>query len=267
MSQLRIRVVQPQAGALDVPAALADATTAIVNAAPADLLVLPELATTRYDIRRHLPQVAPQVDDDALQALCRAASASRTVVVMGFAERAGDDTGTTGTRLYNSALVIDTDGSIAGVVRKAHLFAGETKVFAQGDLLAPVDTSIGILGVAICYDIEFPETARSLALAGADLFVVLSANMDPYTDYHVTYAKARAMENNLPLVVANWVGEGPRFTFLGRSCIVSANGEILADAGIEPGHAEATVTIGRGPVDPDLDYLAQRRPELYQASS
>ena len=256
---LIVRVIQPQAGELDVTAAMAEASAAIRSAADVDLLVLPELATTRYDIRRHLVEVAPQLGDQGLQELCAAAADSGTVVVLGFAER--DDPGRA---LYNSALVIDADGSIAGVVRKAHLFAGETRVFAAGTALEPVPTSRGVLGVAICYDIEFPETARSLALAGADLFVVLSANMDPYTDYHLTYAKARAMENNLPLVVANWVGEGPRFTFLGRSCIVSPTGEILADAGTNPGFAQATVTLGRGQVDPDLDYLGQRRPELYR---
>ena len=61
----------------------------------------------------------------------------------------------------------------------------------------------------------------ALALAGAQLLVVLSANMHPYTDYHLTYAKARAMENGLPLALSNWVGDGPRLSFLGRSCIVS----------------------------------------------
>jgi predicted amidohydrolase len=261
MTHLDVRVIQPPAGELDVPAAMAEAAAAIRAAADVDLLVLPELATTRYDIRRHLVEVAPQVGDQGLQELCAAAADSGTVVVLGFAER---DSDASGAALYNSALVIDADGSIAGVVRKAHLFAGETRVFTAGTVLAPVRTSRGVLGVAICYDIEFPETARSLALAGAELFVVLSANMDPYTDYHLTYAKARAMENNLPLVVANWVGEGPRFTFLGRSCIVSPTGEILADAGTDPGIAQATVTLGRSQVDPDLDYLGQRRPELYR---
>jgi predicted amidohydrolase len=260
MTQLDVRVIQPRAGELDVPAAMAEATDAVRAAADVDLVVLPELATTRYDIRRHLSDVAPQVDGEGLRELRAAAAASGTVVVLGFAERAGD---APGDALYNSALVIDADGSIAAVVRKAHLFAGETRVFAAGTMLEPVPTSRGTLGVAICYDIEFPETARTLALAGAELFVVLSANMDPYTDYHLTYAKARAMENNLPLVVANWVGQGPRFTFLGRSCIVAPTGEILADAGTDPGFAQATVTLGRSQVDPDLDYLGQRRPELY----
>jgi len=221
-----------------------------------DLLVLPELATTRYDIRRHIGQVAPMLDGPQFARVRALVQQSRLVAVIGLVEPVGE-------HLYNSAVVIESDGTIAAVVRNSHLFAGERKVFAAGSAIQPVPTSRGTLGVAICYDIEFPETARTLALAGAELFVVLSANMDPYTDYHLTYAKARAMENNLPLVVANWVGQGPRFTFLGRSCIVAPTGEILADAGTDPGFAQATVTLGRSQVDPDLDYLGQRRPELY----
>lgn len=255
----RVRVVQPLAGSLDPNAAMADALAAVAASGDVDLLLLPELATTRYDLRRHLAEVAPQPHDPALVRLQEAAAAAATVVIVGFAERDVQ----TSPGLHNSALVIEADGSIAGIVRKTHLFAGETRVFAPGSAISPVPTSIGLLGVAICFDIEFPEVARTLALAGADLLVVLSANMHPYARYHMTYARARAMENNLPLAVSNWVGEGPKFTFLGRSCIVTASGEIVADAGEEVGFATATVVLGRDSADADLDYLSLRRPEVY----
>lgn len=254
-----VRVVQPLAGPLDPHSAL---TTVIESIAAAsgttDLLVLPELATTRYDIRRHIGEVAPLVDSGAFDQVRAQVSEASLVAVIGMVEVSGEE-------LFNSAVVIDADGSIAGIVRKSHLFAGERKVFAAGATIEPIRTSLGALGVAICYDIEFPEVARSLALTGADMLVVLSANMHPYTDYHVTYAKARAMENQLPLALSNWVGQGPRFDFLGRSCIVSAQGQILADAGDRPGHADATLCLGPSPdMDADLDYLGQRRPELYR---
>lgn len=255
-----MRVVQPQAGPLDADAAMAEAIAAVAASEDVDLLVLPELATTRYDLRRHLADIAPQPDDPPMTQLREAAARARTVVVLGLAERDDDSS----PALHNSALVIEADGSIAGLVRKVHLFGGETRVFAPGSALAPVPTSIGSLGVMVCFDIEFPEVGRSLALSGADLLVVISANMHPYSDYHVTYAKARAMENNLPLAVANWVGEGPRFTFIGRSCIVSASGEIVSDAGNTVGQATATLAIGRDTADADLDYLALRRPDAYR---
>jgi len=236
------------------------ATAAVEESADVDLIVLPELAATRYDLRRHLIDVAPQADDPRMMRLRDAAARARTVAVVGFAERVDDAP----SALHNSALVIEADGSIAGIVRKTHLFGGETRVFTPGSAITPVPTSVGMLGVVVCFDIEFPEVGRTLAMAGADILVVLSANMHPYTDYHLTYAKSRAMENGIPLVLSNWVGQGPRFDFLGRSCIVSAKGEILADAGDQPGHAEATIQLAAmAELAADLDYLAHRRPQLY----
>ncbi|MFM8350771.1 MAG: nitrilase-related carbon-nitrogen hydrolase [Actinomycetales bacterium] len=258
MRQMRVRVVQPAAGPLDPDAAMEMVSAAIDGAAgQVDLLILPELSTTRYDIRRHIASAAPALDGPQFDRVREQVREAALVAVIGFVEAQGE-------AIYNSAMVVDTDGSVAAVVRKSHLFAGEQRVFAAGASIAPVRTAIGLLGVAICYDIEFPEVARTLALAGAEALVVISANMHPYTDYHLTYAKARAMENGIPLALSNWVGPGPRFDFLGRSCIVSAQGELLADAGEAPGHADAVIQIApMAQLDADLDYLAHRRPELY----
>lgn len=255
---IRVRSAQLAAGALEVPKAVDDIIAVIENAAATtDLLVLPELATTRYDIRRGIGDVAPQPGGEDFQRITDAVRRADLVLVLGFLERQKETH-------FNSAIVLDRDGSSAGVVRKTHLFAGETKVFAAGELLEPVDTSVGRLGVQICYDMEFPEVCRTLAMKGAQILVASSANMHPYTAYHEVYCRARAMENGLPLVVSNWVGQGPRFDFLGRSSIVSSTGEVLADAGVEPGHASANVTIAPiSHIDPDVDYLAYRRPELY----
>ena len=169
---------------------IADAISAASG--QADLLVLPELATTQYDIRRHIGQIAPALDGEQFTELRELARQAHLVAVVGLVEVADPV-------LYNSAAVIDADGSLAGVVRKSHLFAGERRVFAAGSTIGPIRTSLGQLGVAVCYDIEFPEVARSLAVAGAEALIVISANMHPYTDYHLTYAKSRAMENGIPV--------------------------------------------------------------------
>lgn len=255
---IRVRSAQLAAGALQVSEAVDTVISAIDSAAAStDLLVLPELATTRYDIRHGIGDVAPQPGGGDFDRIADAVRRANLVLVLGFLERYGET-------LFNSAIVLDRDGSSAGVVRKTHLFAGEKKVFAAGESLEPVDTSLGRLGVQICYDMEFPEVCRTLAIKGAQILVASSANMHPYTSYHEIYCRARAMENGLPLVVSNWVGQGPRFDFLGRSSIVSSTGEVLADAGVEPGDASAAVTIAPiSEVDPDVDYLAYRRPELY----
>ena len=156
---LRVRAVQPLAGGLDVEAAVQEVVAAIHEAAGAcDLVVLPELATTRYDIRRRLHDVAPQPGDAVFERIAAAVRSADVVAVVGFAERADGVT-------YNSAAVLERDGSVAGVARKAHLFEGERRVFAPGRLIAPISTSVGLLGVLVCFDLELPEVARSLALA------------------------------------------------------------------------------------------------------
>lgn len=255
---IRVRALQLSAGAFDVGAAVDDIVAAVRDAAgSADLLVLPELATTRYDIRRAIHQEAPQPGDAMFGRISEAVRRADLVAVVGFAEH---DPG--GTR--NSAAVIDRDGSLVGVARKAHLFEGERAVFAPGDIIAPIRTSLGTLGVLVCFDLELPEVPRSLVLAGADMLVVSSANMEPYLPYQDVYARARAMENGVPLVLSNWTGPGPRFRFIGHSTVVSAQGQVLADAGVSEGFAEATVDLVHiSELDPAVDYLAVRRPELY----
>lgn len=255
---VRVRSAQLSAGPFDVEGAVDDVVRTIQGAAGScDLLVLPELATTRYDLKRQMHDRAPQPGDPGFERIRNAVREADVVTVLGFAEH-GD--GVT----YNSAAVLERDGSLAGVARKTHLFAGERRVFAEGRVIEPIRTSAGVLGVLVCFDLEIPEVARTLALAGAEILVVTSANMHPYTPYQEVYSRSRAMENGLPLVLSNWVGEGPRFHFLGRSTIVSATGEVLADAGVEPAVAEAIVTLAHiAEIDPDVDYLAMRRPELY----
>ncbi len=88
----------------------------------------------------------------------------------------------------------------------------------------------------ICFDVEFPEVARSLALAGADLLVTISANMDPFGRDHDVFVTARALENGLPHLYVNQVGRGEAFTFAGGTMAVSADGDRLAEAGgCDPG--------------------------------
>jgi len=255
---LRVAAVQLAAGPFDVDAAVDGAVAAVEGARGADVVVLPELATTRYDLRRQMHDDAPMPGDARFDRIASAAKLIGAVVVLGFAERHDGAT-------YNSAAVIDRDGSLAGVRRKTHLFADEMKVFRPGSAIEPVSTSAGVLGVAVCFDMELPETMRTLAVRGAELLVVTTANMSPYATYQDVYTRARAMENGLPLVLANWVGPGPRFEFVGSSRIVSQTGEVLADAG-DAGPATISADLRVGPIadiDPSIDYLAVRRPELY----
>ena len=165
----------------------------------------------------------------------------------------------------NAIVMIDRDGSLVHMAPKTHMFGGEEKMFTPGDSLRAFDTTFGRMGILVCYDGEFPETARTLALDGAKLLCHCAANMTPYEDYHPVYMRARAMENCAYTLSCNYVGEEKRFRYCGQSGAWHPTGRILAQAGTEE---EVLLYV---PVDmadttsPDgfLNYLDHRRPELY----
>lgn len=135
-------------------------------------------------------------------------------------------------------------------------------MFAPGTSLRAFDTSFGRMGILVCYDGEFPETARSLALDGAKLICMCAANMSPYEDYHFLYMRTRAMENRAYTLYCNYVGDEKRFHYCGQSGAFHPTGRILA----EPGTQEETTLYALIDMEdttaPDdfLNYLHHRRP-------
>lgn len=149
---------------------------------------------------------------------------------------------------HNTAVVIERTGEIAGLYRKMHIPDDpgfyEKFYFAPGDLgFVPIDTSVGRLGVLICWDQWFPEAARLMALAGAELLlyptaIAWSANESPeeqarQLDAWVTVQRGHAIANNLPLLATNRVGVEQDLHFWGNSFIAGPQGEILAQANQE----------------------------------
>jgi predicted amidohydrolase len=189
-----------------------------------EIAVFPELYLGGYDLSL-VPQSARAPDSPELQAIADAAAAAATAVVVGFAERAKDGS------LFNSVACIDNDGSLAGVYRKTRLFGAEPDVFEPGltlDIVRLADLDVGPL---ICYDIEFPEPARALAAAGAELLVTASANMAPFGPDHERATRERALENRLPHLYANGVGAIGGFRLVGGSRSVDEFGVVHGEAG------------------------------------
>ncbi|MEO3856316.1 nitrilase-related carbon-nitrogen hydrolase [Acrocarpospora sp. B8E8] len=160
--------------------------------------------------------------------------------------------------MYDSALAIGPDGRVAGVYRKTHLFGDEADAFAAGRELVPIEVGGTSLGVLICFDVEFPEPARTLALRGAELLVTVAANMEPYFADHELASRARALDNRLPHVYVNAVGRAGALTLVGGSRAVGPDGAVLAEAGGEEAVLVCEVPVRR-PVPPQLDYLRLRR--------
>lgn len=198
-----------------------------------DLAVFPELFLGGYDLSL-VQESARALDSPEVRAIAAAAAAAATAVVLGFAERAENGS------LFNSVVCIDRDGSLAGVYRKTRLFGAEPKVFEAGDRQRLARLAGMDVGPLICFDIEFPEPARELAASGAKLLVTASANMAPFGPDHEVATRARALENHLPHLYANGVGEIGGFRLVGGSRSVDSSGGVLAEAGTD---AEALLVV------------------------
>jgi predicted amidohydrolase len=213
-----------------------------------DLAVFPELFLCGYALADVASNARP-LDAPELRLVADAAARHRTAVVVGFAEaHAGG--------IANSAACIDERGELAGVYRKAQLFGAERLHFVAGEELLVVPLAGRRVGVLICFDVEFPELARQLALAGADLLVTVSANMEPYYSDHELATRARALDNRLPHLYANLVGASEGLEFVGGSRSIGPDGEVLAEAA-HPREQQlvAPVPAAGRPADEIVDYL------------
>jgi predicted amidohydrolase len=257
----------------DPAASLARSTAAIEEAAAAGarLVVLPELASSGYrfadaDQAAAAAEPIPGPTTDGWTAL---AHRLEVVIVGGVCELDPDGA------LRNSAVVVDGSG-VRAVYRKLHLWGTEPDLFVAGDAPAPVvDTAVGRIGVAVCYDLWFPEQARALALAGAEILAVpanLTADAPqaglPHLD--VITAIATAHLNRVHVVLSDRCGrEGETGEgWLGAAVVVDASGELLAGPppGTEPALAIADLDLAaaRDKSWGDRnDLIADRRPEHY----
>jgi predicted amidohydrolase len=202
-----------------------DTVAARLAAVDCDLLVLPELFATGYQFAsaeevRALSEPVP--DGPTTRRLIEIARDRRMTIAAGLAERADG-------RYYNSAVLVGPDGFI-GVYRKSHLFFEETTFFSPGDTGFRVwDIGGARVGVLICFDWYYPESARTLALRGADILCHPSNLVLPHCpDAMVT----RCLENRVFAVTANRIGfeqrgGKERLTYIGHSEIVTPRGRIL----------------------------------------
>jgi 5-aminopentanamidase len=233
-----------------------------METAPADLYVLPELFNTGYNFIdvAEVESMAEPAKGPTFESLAGFAHKNACYIVYGFAEK--------GDRIYNSASLIGPDGYI-GLYRKVHLYYRENIFFAPGDLGFPVfDLPFGKVGMMICFDWFYPESARTLALRGAQIIAHPSNLVMPYCpDAMVT----RCLENRVFAATCNRTGRENRggidLGYIGKSEIVSPRGEILTRLP-ETGEGVSVVTI-----DPSLagnkrlnefnDLFGGRRPEFY----
>lgn len=218
-------------------------------ASETELLVLPETYLTGFPTRTNVAQIAEPLDGPSLKAIHQAAKKKGLSVAVGLAEI---DDG----RFYNTTVLITPDQGVYLHYRKTHLWSGERDVFEPGDRMVTGMWNGIRVGLLICYDIEFPETARALGHLGVELLIVTNGNFDPYGPTHRTCIMARALENQAFAIMVNRVGgSDDGMVFAGGSAVVNPFGDLLVEAGRE----EARVCMSL-----DTSLLAKARvPYIY----
>lgn len=225
---MRIAALQMRAVAGDPAANFARIEMAAREAASAgaSLLIAPELALPGYGAGDDMRRLAEPPGGDVIAKLAQASAASKIAIITGFAEAATD-------RVHNSAVFVD--GQNAPVIyRKSHLYGDyEHRLFAAGQPSASIVEHGGLrIGILICYDVEFPENVRRLALAGADLIAVPTAL--PISGHAEFIARkmipVRAFENQLFVAYVNHCGADGLFSYAGLSTIAAPDGTLLATA-------------------------------------
>jgi predicted amidohydrolase len=265
----KIAAVQMDCRLGDGPANLESMRSRLRDAARqgARLVVFPECVLSGYCFHSKeeaLPHAQP-LPGPASATLAADCARLGVFVIAGLLERQGSD-------LFNSCLLAGPGGLLA-TYRKIHLpCLGVDRFTTPGDRPFAVHDLDGLrVGINICYDGSFPESARVLTVLGADL-VVLPTNWPTGARTTVKLAAARALENHIYYAAVNRVGQERGFRFIGQSRIIDPDGELLAEAAgedeqiivaeIDPQRARHKRVV-KVPGEYEVDRIADRRPEMY----
>lgn len=262
--EYRVSILQYEPTLLDVDGNISK-LTALMRNLKTDLVVLPELAATGYVFQSpdEVSRVAESIPEGrTFKAMQDLAIIGDVSIVYGFAEKDGD-------RYFNSAALVNPDGSWH-VYRKTHLFFREKLYFQPGDTGFQVyQAKHGItVGLMICYDWQFPEAMRSLALKGAQIICHPSNLVLPWCQQAMI---TRSLENRVFSVTANRIGTETNgdqsLWFSGQSQIIATKGEIMVrmgetDVGVRTCVIDPTVASDKAST-PMNHVFTDRRPELY----
>ncbi|MEU6339253.1 carbon-nitrogen hydrolase family protein [Streptomyces cellulosae] len=280
MTTLRMAAVAAEFGRdLEEDFAIAERLIKEARADGVRLLALPEACLGGYLLSLdntasaqagELDEGPPALALDGPEVRRLAALAGEMTVVAGYCEAGVDG------RRYNSVVCVNGDG-VLGNHRKVHQPLSEDASYASGDRFHAFDTPVGRIGMMICYDKAFPESARALALDGAEIGVVVSAwpaaRTNPTTDLtddrwkrrFDLFDRARALENQIVWVSANQAGTFGSLRFVGSAKVVDPGGDILADTGVGAGLAVAELDVAQAleTARRSMGHLRDRRPETY----
>lgn len=225
----------------------------------ADILVMPEMFLTGFVSRDKLEHLAESRQGASFKRIQKKLAEFPLHFVYTFPEYAGKDI------IYNTTSFINRDTKNIQYYRKIHLFDDERMIVNRSNEWTEVVVEGVKFGLLTCYDIEFPEASRVLALKGVKVILTPSANMTPYEHRHRTFITSRAMENHVFVVYCNRVGENSKYKYKGESVVISPDGRVVMEI---PNSVEAIrmAEINIREVEESksiFNYLEERRPELY----
>lgn len=225
-----------------------------------DLVVFPELFATKHTGMGTAESAETVPDGEICGVLSEAAKTWKMYVAGCLYEQRSEG-------IYNSLVLFDRMGQLVGSYQKVHLAPGEEASVLPGGTYPVFETDFGRIGAQICYDLNYPEASRCLAIQGAEIILWPTMFSGPREHYTDILMRARAIENQVWLVAANYAqrcadGAG---VHIGRSAIVDWDGQVLAETGRREGVATATVDLA----EPKTTYgspkplLSDRRPDTY----
>lgn len=230
----------------------------------ADIICLPELFATGYNLSILEDKVISLSREHAkfiCEEMSKAAKDNNIYVIACFGE-----VNETDNKVYNAAVLYDRSGDKLGSFHKTHAFALEKKYFSDGWQYPVFNTSIGKIGILICYDAGFPEAARTLCLKGAEIIFIPAAWRAQDENSWLLNIPSRALENQLFTIGVNRSGYEGELHLFGKSMACNPYGEVIIQMDYD---ADKVVVC-----EIDLDevekyrcgggYLEDRKPEIYQ---
>ncbi len=229
--KVRVALAQFEAVLGDVAQNLQNGISLVEQAAAgnADVIVFPELCFTGYQLQllgKQVHSLSDAWNAEIERTLKKAAQTANLNIITGLCEKIGST-------YYNTACLYNRQGERAGCHRKNFAFGAERDFFSDGQELRTFDTDFGRIGILICYDIGFPETARRLSLAGAEILFFPSAwRVEDERAWELNVA-SRALENQVYTVAVNHAGMFGGLHLFGRSCACGPDGNVLVQLGYD----------------------------------
>lgn len=234
-----------------------------------DLVILPEMFNCPYDNDKFTEYAEEKKNSKTLKSISKAAKDLNIYIIAGSIPELDGD------KLYNSSFIFNRNGDIIGSHRKMHLFDidipekirfKESETLSAGNQITVIDTELCKIGVAICYDIRFPELSRLMALKGAELIVIPGAfNMTTGPAHWETLIRGRAIDNQLYVAAVSPArNEKLSYVAYGNSMVADPWGKVLARAGEKEEVIYADINLSRvKEIREELPLLNGRREDIY----